>query len=119
MKEKNNMMITINGGQFNMSKDTSTLNANQYNWDNNINSELESIINAITDNIYELEKEMADQLLDIVEMAKSELIKPTPRPSILRNCIVLLAPMITIINGTPKLVENLNKLSELIKSFLK
>lgn len=38
MKEKNNMMITINGGQFNMSKDTSTLNANQYNWDNNINS---------------------------------------------------------------------------------
>lgn len=119
MNRENDMNITVNGGQLNISRDMSTLYVNQYNSDNNIHSELESIINEIMGDMYTLEKETASQLEDVVDMAKTELTKQTPQQSRLRNCLALLAPIITLANGTPKLLENLHKLQDLISSFIK
>lgn len=118
--KENGVTITVNGGQFNISKDDSTLYATQYNVDHNGQLfELENIIKTITDNVYLLEKQKADELIDIVDIAKKELIKPAPQPSRLRNCLTLLGPMFTVANGIPVLIENLHKLQELILQFVK
>lgn len=34
--------------------------------------------------------------MDIIDMAKTELAKPAPQPSRLRNCVTLLGPMFTV-----------------------
>lgn len=115
-----NATFTMNGVQFNISKDDSTLYVTQYNVDNNKQLfELENIIKVIADNIYSLEKQKADKLMDIVEMVKAELIRPVPQSSRLRNCLMLLEPMFTVANGVPVLIENLQKLQKLILTFIK
>lgn len=70
-------------------------------------------------NVSCLEEQTAEQIIDIVNMAKQELLKPVPQSSRLRNCLTLIGPMITIVNGVPILAENLNKLKELILSLVK
>ena len=54
-----------------------------------------------------------------MDIANTELIKPVPQPSRLRNCLTLLGPMFTVANGIPVLIENLHKLQELILQFVK
>ena len=66
-----------------------------------------------------VKKEEADEIIDVVEMAKEELTKPEPIISRLRNCITLIAPMMTIANGVPVLANNLQKLQELIIQYIK
>lgn len=118
--KENGLTVTVNGGQFNISKDDSTLYVTQYNVDNNSRLfELENIIKTITDNVYLLEKQKADELIDIVDIIKTELIKPVPQPSRLRNCLTLLGPMFTVANGIPVLIENLHKLQEIILPLIK
>lgn len=120
MDKDNGVTFTINGGQVNISKGSSTLYANQYNGSNNTQlSELENIIKVITENISSLEKQKADELMDIIDMARTELAKPTPQPSRLRNCVTLLGPMFTIANGVPALLANLHKLQDLLLQFIK
>ena len=66
-----------------------------------------------------VKKEEADQIIDVVDMAKEELTKSEPKISRLRNCITLIAPMMTIANGVPVLANNLQKLQELIIQYIK
>ena len=105
MDRKNNVTLNISGGQFNISKDSSTLNAVQ----NNGTSGTE---------LNELNKNDADQITDIAEMVKQELSKPEPRVSRLSNCLKLIAPMLTIANGIPTLYDNLQKLQEFIMQYI-
>jgi hypothetical protein len=57
--------------------------------------------------------------MDIVDMAREELAKPQPKVSRLRNCIALIAPMMTIANGIPTLSSNLQKFGEFIMNCIK
>lgn len=116
MDRKNNVTLNISGGQFNISKDSSTLNAVQNNGTSG--TELEKIIKGIMDNVNELNKNDADQITDIAEMIKQELSKPEPRVSRLSNCLKLIAPMLTIANGIPTLYDNLQKLQEFIMQYI-
>ena len=68
MDRKNNVTLNISGGQFNISKDSSTLNAVQNNGTSG--TELEKIIKGIMDNVNELNKNDADQITDIAEMVQ-------------------------------------------------
>ncbi len=109
--------MNMNGGQFNLAKDNATINATQ---NNDVNgNELDDIIKGIMDNLSELKKENADEIADIVEMAKEELAKQEPKVSRLRNCLTLIAPMFTIANGIPTLTNNLQKLQEFILQYIK
>lgn len=54
-----------------------------------------------------------------VDMAREELAKPQPKVSRLRNCIALIAPMMTIANGIPTLSSNLQKFGEFIMNYIK
>lgn len=117
MENRNGITFNITGGQVNFSKDSANLNATQNNGISG--NELDVIIKAIKDNLSELKKEEADEIIDVVDMAKDELTKPEPKTSRLRNCITLIAPMMTIANGIPVLANNLQKLYEFIMQYIK
>ena len=110
-------IFNITGGQVNFAKDNANINATQNNGISE--NELDVIIKAIKDNLLGVKKEEADEIIDVVEMAKEELTKPEPIISRLRNCITLIAPMMTIANGVPVLANNLQKLQELIIQYIK
>lgn len=113
----NGMVINMSGGQLNFAKDNATIYATQNDGVNG--RELDDIIKRIMENISGLEKEDADEIIDVVEMAKNELIKPEPKVSRLRNCLTLIAPMFTIANGIPTLAANLQRLQEFIMQYIK
>lgn len=106
------MTVNISGGQINVAKDNATINAIQNNGIGE--SELETIMQGITDNLLGLKKEEADGILDVLEQVKEELAKSEPKKSRLQNCIKLIAPMISIANATPVLVTNLQKFHDFI-----
>lgn len=108
--------MNMNGGQFNLAKDNAAINATQNNGVNG--NELDDIFKGIMENLSELKKEDADEIADIVEMSKEELTKQEPKVSRLRNCLTLIAPMFTIVNGIPTLAANLQKLQELIMQYI-
>lgn len=112
----NGMIINMNGGQLNLARDNATIHATQNNGVNG--NELYDIIRGIMENLSGLEKEDAEEIVDVVEMAKNELAKPEPKVSRLKNCLTLIAPMFTIANGFPALVANLQKLQEFINLYV-
>lgn len=117
MDAKNNMTFNISGGQVNFAKDNANINAIQSNGANA--DELDNIIKGIMENIHDLDKENADKILDIVELARDELTRPEPKLSRLKNCLALIAPMFTIANGIPTLEKNLQKFSDFIMGHVK
>ena len=117
MENRNGVIFNITGGQVNFAKDNANINATQNNGISE--NELDVIIKAIKYNLLGVKKEEADEIIDVVEMAKEELTKPEPIISRLRNCITLIAPMMTIANGVPVLANNLQKLQELIIQYIK
>lgn len=116
LTNKNEMVIHMNGGQLNLANDNATIYATQ-----NVGvsgSELDDIIKGITQNLSGLNKEEAEEIADIAEMARCELVKPEPKVSRLKNCLTLIAPMFTIANGIPTLATNLQKLQEFIMQYI-
>lgn len=94
MDGRSNMTFNITGGQINIAKDNGNVNAIQNNGIGN--NELDAIIGEIKNDLSELKKEDAEEIMDIVDMAREELAKTQPKVSRLRNCITLIAPMMTI-----------------------
>ncbi len=117
MDGRSNMTFNVTGGQINIAKDNGNVNAIQNNGIGN--NELDAIIGEIKNNLSELKKEDAEEIMDIVDMAREELAKPQPKVSRLRNCIALIAPMMTIVNGIPTLSSNLQKFQEFIMNCIK
>ena len=117
MDKKDNITININGEQINIAKDNSTVNAVQNNGANR--TELEEIVKGITENITTLNKEDAENILDMVEMVKEEISRPEPKISRLKNCLSLIAPMFTIANGIPVLYKNLQGLQGFIMNMIR
>lgn len=116
LTNKNEMVIHMNGGQLNLANDNAAIYATQ-----NIGvsgSELDDIIKGIRQNLSGLNKEEAEEIADIAEMARCELVKPEPKVSRLKNCLTLIAPMFTIANGIPALATNLQKLQEFIMQYI-
>lgn len=117
MMEEKNITYNVHGGQVNIAEDGSIIYATQ---NNSISTnELDSIIKGIMDNLSDLKKEDADEIRDVVDMAKEELSKPEPKTSRLRNCVTLISPMISIANGIPVLVSNLHKLVDYIAPYIR
>lgn len=115
--EDKNITYNVHWGQLNIASDNAIINATQ---NNGISAkELDSIIKGIMDNLSDLKEEDAEEIKDIVDMAKEELSKPEPKTSRLRNCVTLIAPMITIANGIPTLVNNLQRLVDYINPYIR
>lgn len=114
--EEKNVTYNVYGGQLSLSSDNATSYATQNNGVSG--NELDKIIQDIVQNLSELEKEDAENIKDIAEMAKEELEKPEPKVSRLRNCVTLIAPMFTVANGIPSLVNNLQRLVDYITPYI-
>lgn len=113
---QNIIINEVNGGQLNIAQDGSHITSTQ---NNGLQADkLEMIIKDIMDNLNGLNEEQYETIIDSIEMAREELINPQPKKSILRTCIKMLSPIITAVNGTPALYENLQKLNEIITSYL-
>ncbi len=109
--------FNISGGQVNISNDNATISATQ---NNGVGvDKIEDIIKGITENLSILDKKEADKVTDILDMVKDELIKPEPKVSRLRNCMTLLAPIITVSNGIPTLAMKLHRLQDFIMQYIK
>lgn len=120
MKDRN-MTISVNNGQVIVAKDNAVITQKKVviAKNNVVNTcELDDIIKGIMENLSDLKKEDADDIRDIVDMAREELSKQEPKANRLRNCVSLLAPMITIVNGIPTLVNNLNQLKDFIMLYI-
>lgn len=118
MMEDKNMTINVNGGQFSYARDNAAIYTVQYNNGADANV-LNDIIEGIMESLSGLKKEDADKIADTVDMAKEELSKPEPKASRLRNCLTLIAPMFTVANGIPTLVENLQKLVDYVTPYIR
>lgn len=111
-----NMTFNVSGGQVNVANDDAIINITQ---NNGISAdELDNIIKGIMENLSDLKKENADEIRDVVHMAKEELSKSEPKVSRLRNCVTLITPMLTIANGIPVLMSNLQKLIDYITPYI-
>lgn len=117
-KEKKITYIFKKEGHVNNAYDYSTI---IFTPNNNYKSveQLDTIIKGIEDNLSELKKEKAEEIKDVVNMAKEELEKSEPQADRLRKYISLIAPMFTIANGIPVLMENLQKLTDYIQTCIK
>lgn len=114
MEDRNNNTFDMYGGQVSIAKDNATIYATQ----NNGVSELDNIIKGIKENLSDLKEEDADSIKDVVDMVKEEFAKPKPKSSRLRNCLTLIAPMLTIANGIPTLGRNLQSLVDYITQYI-
>ena len=112
MMEEKNITYNVYGGQLSLASDNATIYATQNNGVNG--NELDKLIQEIVQNLSGLRKEDAENIRDIVEMTKEELGKPEPKVSRLRNCLTLIAPMFTIANGMPTLMNGLQRLKNYI-----
>lgn len=120
MTRSKNMTINANGGQVNIANDNSMMNIEQNNCKSGLNAnELNDIIRGIIENVSGLKKEDADGIIDAVGLVKDELAKPEPKAGRLRNCLTLIAPMFTVANGIPALVENLQRLVDYVTPFIR
>nr|WP_302660530.1 hypothetical protein [uncultured Clostridium sp.] len=114
--EEVNYMITNNGGQVNISKDTSTLNAVQ-----NIGTksdELASLVGEINKILSssDIPKEEKEIIGDTIETIQSELQNDTPKKGLIRSCIAGLKSAILAIPTAIELSENISKLIEYASS---
>lgn len=113
MKEKD-CAFEVYGGQVNIAKDNATMYVKQSN--GIAADKLSKIIQEITGNLSGLKKEDEEEIRDVLDMVKKEFEKPKPSTSRLRNCVTLIAPMITIANGIPNLANNLQRLVDYINT---
>lgn len=111
-----NMTFNISGEQVNFASGKAKINATQNNGMSA--NELDNIIKGIMENLSDLKKQNADEIRDVVYIAKEELSKPEPKVSRLRNCVTLIVSMLTIANGIPVLMSNLQKLIDYITPYI-
>ena len=100
-------MITVHGGQVNISKDNSTINATQNNNGSNIDElmRLVSSIKALLDDtIPEDEKELIN---DNIEAIQEQLKNDKPKTGLIKTCINGLNSAILGIPNAIELCENL------------
>lgn len=111
-----NVTWNVHAGQVNIASGNATINAIQNN--GNTVKEIEDIVKVIMENLSELQHEDAETIKDSVEMIRDEMLKPEPKKRTISNGIKLLAPMISVANGIPTLVKNIQKLLDMATVFM-
>ena len=94
LDENNNYFITNNGGQVNIAKDESIINATQ-----NTYSQIDKLVNQVKTNINSIDdSELKNEIIDNIEGLQEELKKEKPKKGILNsiiNSLKIVLPKIT------------------------
>lgn len=116
-KMKKGMTINVrDNAQLNLAQDNGVVYATQ---NNGLKvDEVNNLVKNIMDNLSSLSKDDSETVKDAIEMIQ-EVMKTKPKEKIISNGIKLLAPIISIANGTPVLLENLQKFVEYAKTFVR
>lgn len=114
--EEVNYMITNNGGQVNISRDMSTLNAVQ-----NVGAKSDELINLVGEinrllNVSEISDEQREIIEESVETIQSELQNSSPKKGLIKTCITGLKATILGIPTGIELYNNINQLIEFVTS---
>lgn len=104
--------FNVTGGQVNIANDTATINATQNNG-TEVN-ELGDIIRGINDSLSGLSENKREEVAGAIDIIQEELVKAEPKVGKLRLATSTLAQIISIANGAPILVANIQKLIELV-----
>lgn len=116
MEKDKNVTFNISGGQVNVANGHAIINATQ---NNGIKvQEIDKIISAIKSNLSGLAAEDAETIIDSVDMIREEINKSEPKGKIIGNGIKLIAPLITILNGTPVLIDNLKNFISIVSQYV-
>ena len=115
-KKVENKPLNVYGGQVNIANGNATITATQNQ--GVCSSEINELIKSITNNLSEMSKDNQKIMSDVLEMVKEEFSKNNPKKSRLRNCVTLLAPMVTIAKIIPDLDDKIQALIDLIKSYI-
>lgn len=112
LDEEVNYMITNNGGQVNISRDMSTLNAVQ-----NIGAKSDELINLVEEinrllMISDISDEQREIIGESVETIHSQLQESSPKKGLIKTCITGLK---TAILGIPTGIELYNNITQLIE----
>lgn len=75
---------------------------------------MEDIIKLIQQNCSSVSEETANKILDAIQQIYDEMKKEKPCENIITNGVKLLASVMTVLNGTPVLVDNIGKFLSLI-----
>lgn len=81
LDENNNYFITNNGGQVNIAKDESTINATQNNY-----SEIDKLVNQVKNNIDSIDDDdLKNEIIDNIEGLQEEIKKENPKKGIVNS----------------------------------
>lgn len=114
--EEVSYMITNNGGQVNISKDMSTLNAVQ-----NIGAKSDELVNLVSE-INKLlvsssiPKKDREEIKDSIETVQSELQNSAPKSGLIRTCVKGLEACITGIPNAIELCDNIQQFIDFVIS---
>ncbi|MCI8568562.1 MAG: hypothetical protein HFJ11_01110 [Bacilli bacterium] len=107
LDDNNNYFITNNGGQVNIAKDESTINATQNNY-----SEIDKLINKVKNNIDSIDdSNLKNEIIDNIEGLQEEIKKEKPKKGII-NAIT--SSLKSILPEIPKAIELTAAITEII-----
>ena len=107
LDENNNYFITNNGGQVNIAKDESTINATQNNY-----SQIDKLVSQVKTNIDSIDdSELKNEIIDNVEGLQEELKKEKPKKGIINAIVNALE---SIIPKIPKAIELTAAITQII-----
>ena len=114
--EEVNYMITNNGGQVNISRDRSTINATQ-----NIGAQSDDIVRLVGEinrllSTLEVPQEQKEIIGDSVETIKNEMQSISPKKGLIKTCITGLKSAILGLPTAIELCNNVNQLVEIVSS---
>lgn len=116
LDEEVNYMITNNGGQVNISRDMSTLNAVQ-----NVGAKSDELINLVGEinrllKVSEISDEQREIIGESIDTIQNELQANSPKKGLIKACITGLKAAISGIPTAIELYENINQLIEFVTS---
>lgn len=107
LDENNNYFITNNGGQVNIAKDESTINATQNNY-----SQIDKLVSQVKTNIDSIDDgELKNEIIDNVEGLQEELKKEKPKKGIINAIVKALE---SIIPKIPEAIELTAAITQII-----
>ena len=106
-----NMMFNVSGGQVNISQGNSTLNAV-------LIKTVFSFLEKIKLDLSKLSPKDEEEAIDAIDMIRSEIENQQPKKGNIKIGIKSLAPIITVANGIPVLISNLQKFIDIVTTFI-
>lgn len=112
LDENNNYFITNNGGQVNIARDESTINATQNNY-----FEIDKLVNQVKNNIDSIDDgELKNEIIDNIEGLQEELKKEKPKKGIIKAITISLKNILPKINRAVEVTSAITQIISFVSN---